>query len=106
MTFKSTRNSFIIAIGVIGLLYAFFGISLGWLALPGAIFLILLIYGSAIIQANFFVQAYCYAHRPEKEIALSFDDGPHREYTRQVLSTLAEYKAPATFFRGREKHPR
>lgn len=98
MTFKLTRNSFIIAICVIGLLHAFFGISLGWLALPGTIFLALLIYGSAIIQANFFAQAYCYAHRSEKEIALSFDDGPHHQYTPQVLSTLAQYKAPATFF--------
>jgi len=33
-----------------------------------------------------------------KEIALSFDDGPNREFTPRVLSTLAQYNAPATFF--------
>jgi peptidoglycan/xylan/chitin deacetylase (PgdA/CDA1 family) len=98
MTFKSTRIGFIIAISVIGLLHTFFGISLWWLILPGAVYLALIIYGSSIIQANFFAQAYCYANISEKEIALSFDDGPNREYTPQVLSTLAQYDALATFF--------
>ena len=98
MTFKSTRIGFIIAISIIGLLHTFFGISLWWLILPGAVYLALIIYGSSIIQANFFAQAYCYANISEKEIALSFDDGPNREYTPQVLSTLAQYDALATFF--------
>jgi len=98
MTFKSTRNSFLIAISVIGLLHAFFGLSLGWLVLPSTAYLALLIYGSAIIQSNFHAQAYCYADIAEKEIALSFDDGPNREYTPQVLSILAQHDASATFF--------
>ncbi|WP_333873590.1 polysaccharide deacetylase family protein [Methylobacter sp.] len=98
MTFKSTRNGFLIAISVIGLLHTFFGISLGWLLLPSTICLALIIYGSAVIQSNFHAQAYCYANVSEKEIALSFDDGPNREYTPQVLSTLAQFNAPATFF--------
>lgn len=33
-----------------------------------------------------------------KLVALTFDDGPHRTYTQQVLDTLAEYDAVATFF--------
>lgn len=98
MTFNSTRNSFIIAICVIGLLHTLFGISLWWLILPGAVYLALIIYGSVIIQSNFFAQAYCHATSLEKEIALSFDDGPNREYTPQVLSILAQYNASATFF--------
>jgi len=98
MTFKSARSSFIIAISIIGLLHIFLGISLWWLVLPGTIYLALIIYGSAIIQANFYAQTYCYANVSEKQIALSFDDGPNREYTLQVLSTLALYNAPATFF--------
>jgi len=98
MTFKSTRNSFIIASSVVGLLHLFFGISLGWLALPSAAFLLLIVHGSAIIRSNFHAQIYCHANISEKEIALSFDDGPNREYTPQVLSTLAQHNAPATFF--------
>ena len=98
MTFNLTRNSFIIAISVIGLLHMLFGISPGWLILSAAVYLAVIIYGSVIIQSNFFAQAYCYANSLEKEIALSFDDGPNQEYTPQVLSTLAQYNASATFF--------
>ncbi len=34
----------------------------------------------------------------EKQIALTFDDGPHPAYTREILSILAEYDIRATFF--------
>jgi peptidoglycan/xylan/chitin deacetylase (PgdA/CDA1 family) len=33
-----------------------------------------------------------------KEIALTFDDGPHPEYTLQLLEVLAEYQVTASFF--------
>ncbi|MGR9015136.1 MAG: polysaccharide deacetylase family protein [Gammaproteobacteria bacterium] len=98
MTFNSTRNGFLIAISVLGLLHTFFESSLWWLALPSAIYLALIIYGSASIQSNFHAPAICHADIAEKTIALSFDDGPNREYTPQVLSTLAQHHASATFF--------
>lgn len=66
--------------------------------MPSAVFLALIVYGSAIIQSNFHTKAYCHGHVSEKEIALSFDDGPNREYTPQILSTLAQHHASATFF--------
>lgn len=34
----------------------------------------------------------------EKKIALTFDDGPHKEYTPQILDVLDEYGIKATFF--------
>lgn len=34
----------------------------------------------------------------EKIVALTFDDGPHRKYTSQILDLLAKYHAKATFF--------
>ncbi|MDQ0903844.1 polysaccharide deacetylase family protein [Paenibacillus sp. V4I7] len=34
----------------------------------------------------------------EKVIALTFDDGPHPEYTAQILKLLKQYEARATFF--------
>ncbi len=34
----------------------------------------------------------------EKLIALTFDDGPHTEYTLEILDILEEYGAVATFF--------
>ncbi len=37
-------------------------------------------------------------HNSEKKIALTFDDGPHNEYTPQILDILDEYGIKATFF--------
>lgn len=34
----------------------------------------------------------------EKLIALSYDDGPHPAYTRQIVNILERYQAKATFF--------
>ncbi|MFZ2886282.1 MAG: bifunctional polysaccharide deacetylase/glycosyltransferase family 2 protein, partial [Minisyncoccia bacterium] len=36
--------------------------------------------------------------RFEKTIALTFDDGPHPEYTREVMALLKQENVPATFF--------
>ncbi|MEK5233755.1 polysaccharide deacetylase family protein [Lysinibacillus sp. FSL K6-0232] len=44
----------------------------------------------------------------DKIIALTFDDGPHPEYTAAVLDLLAKYDAKATFFmigKNAEKYP-
>lgn len=37
-------------------------------------------------------------NRPHKLVALTFDDGPHRVYTAQLLDGLKERSVPATFF--------
>jgi peptidoglycan/xylan/chitin deacetylase (PgdA/CDA1 family) len=36
--------------------------------------------------------------RGKRQIALTFDDGPHPEYTPKVLETLDRFRARATFF--------
>lgn len=44
----------------------------------------------------------------EKIVALTFDDGPHRKYTAEVLDLLGNYDAKATFFiigENAEKYP-
>jgi len=35
---------------------------------------------------------------PEKSVALTFDDGPHRKYTEQILALLRKYGMRACFF--------
>lgn len=34
----------------------------------------------------------------KKHVALTFDDGPHTEYTKKIVDTLTKYGASATFF--------
>ena len=80
------------------LLQQFIGISWWWLLVPVLSYKFLIIWGSANIRSNFYTKAHCSAETSEKVIAISFDDGPHPEYTPKVLAVLAEYQAPATFF--------
>ncbi len=98
MNFKTTSISFLISVCLVVLLNYFNQISLVWLLLPFVVYNALIIYGSASIQSDFFVKAICSAETNEKIIALTFDDGPHKEYTTQVLSALKEFEAKATFF--------
>lgn len=39
----------------------------------------------------------------KKQIAITFDDGPHPQYTPQILAILKKYNAKATFFLVGEK---
>lgn len=41
---------------------------------------------------------YHCSHTDEKVIALTFDDGPHPRYTREILALLDKYGIRATFF--------
>jgi len=74
-------------------------LSLSWLLLPLGAWLILTSIGSFHIRWNYFLKA---THRATEQgsrhIALTFDDGPHPEYTPQVLQLLKEHNMKATFF--------
>lgn len=96
--FKSTSILFLIAIAAIGLLHHTSGISLWWLLFPLIIYKGFIIFGSANIQSDFYTKAYCSSNTSEKEIAISFDDGPNAEFSPKIVSVLAEYNVPATFF--------
>ncbi len=46
---------------------------------------------------------YRHGNRKEKNIALTFDDGPHPLFTANILKILADYNIKATFFITGEK---
>jgi peptidoglycan/xylan/chitin deacetylase (PgdA/CDA1 family) len=98
MTFKNTSFLFLFAIIGIGLWHYFYGISLWWALIPVLLYKTAIIHGSANIRSNFYTKALCKGITTEKVIALTFDDGPHAEFTPQVLKVLEEYTATATFF--------
>ena len=43
-------------------------------------------------------KVYCRNVSKEKKIALTFDDGPHPRFTKEILDILDEYGVTATFF--------
>ena len=54
--------------------------------------------GVSFPQMQFFGESFCRAKTREKQVALTFDDGPDAENTPALLALLAERQARATFF--------
>jgi peptidoglycan-N-acetylglucosamine deacetylase len=67
----------------------------GWLLL---IYVSVIFCGSYFIQMRFFMRSICSAKTNEKQISLSFDDGPSGEKTIRILGILKENRVEAAFF--------
>jgi peptidoglycan/xylan/chitin deacetylase (PgdA/CDA1 family) len=57
-----------------------------------------LIYASADIRSGVYVKTISRIKTQEKQLAITFDDGPHAEITPQILDILKKYNIKATFF--------
>jgi peptidoglycan-N-acetylglucosamine deacetylase len=57
-----------------------------------------LFYGCYYVGSNFFIPIVCSLKTDKKVVALSFDDGPVADNTLEILQTLKENNAEATFF--------
>lgn len=81
-----------------------------WLYLSAPlIWLILTIIGSFHMRWNYHLYAlHSNPHIDKNEVAITFDDGPHPEFTPKILRLLSKYHAKATFFcigQNVEKNP-
>lgn len=68
------------------------------LLLPIALYAATLILGSTKIGLNFYFFSYNNSKTAEKEIAITFDDGPHPIVTTKLINVLEKHQAKATFF--------
>lgn len=74
-------------------------LSLWWYGLVVALWFISMALGSFSMSWNFYLNAFTGKKKlKQKKIAITFDDGPHPEYTLDVLKILERYQAKATFF--------
>jgi peptidoglycan/xylan/chitin deacetylase (PgdA/CDA1 family) len=55
-------------------------------------------YASYSISSGVYVKAYCRKRTTEKEVALTFDDGPDSVQTPRILDVLEKWKVEAAFF--------
>ena len=72
------------------------------------LFLALIVWGVSSIKSQMFLPSFNYNHNATGKIAISFDDGPHKENTVKLLKILEEYNAKANFFligKNIRKHP-
>ncbi|MEE4260550.1 MAG: polysaccharide deacetylase family protein [Bacteroidales bacterium] len=63
-----------------------------------AVYVLLIAIGAFSIRQNFYFTSLNSGNKSKKEIALTFDDGPHPKITPEVLNLLDDYAMKATFF--------
>tara|TARA_R110000787_G_scaffold183014_3_gene295031 strand:- start:19100 stop:19876 length:777 start_codon:yes stop_codon:yes gene_type:complete len=109
LTYKNVNRISIVLLLVFLLLKVVYSFSLLWINALILIWIILTAIGSFHIRWNYFLKA---KHKNEdvddNVISLTFDDGPHKEYTIKVLELLKKYNFKATFFligNKIEEHP-
>lgn len=99
LTFVSIKRFFLIALIVLLVGDWMYNIPAFYYWILMGIFLTLTVLGSFLIQWNFHFKSHnSNPNIVENQIALTFDDGPHPEYTPQVLQLLKQFNAKATFF--------
>lgn len=95
------RNTNIIFLSFLVILVAVdlrFPVSILFYLLIILLYSAILFYGSYYIGSNFYIKVLCSASTKDKLIAISFDDGPSKRYTPQILDILKEHNVSASFF--------
>lgn len=85
--------TFILLIG-----YQQVGLNLLWLLIPIILYIISLVFGSIFIGLNFYFKSLNKATTENKEIAITFDDGPNANITPKLLQLLDNENVKACFF--------
>jgi len=62
------------------------------------VYSLILFYGSYYVGSNFFMKVLCHANTSTKQIAISFDDGPVKTHTPEILQVLKQHNVAAVFF--------
>jgi peptidoglycan/xylan/chitin deacetylase (PgdA/CDA1 family) len=62
------------------------------------VYVSVLVYGSYFIQSDFFLRSLWKGSKERKAIAITFDDGPMKDFTPRLLDLLKSEKVPAAFF--------
>jgi peptidoglycan-N-acetylglucosamine deacetylase len=95
--FKPVRNATFGVVLALGAIH--FAVPLHWVfyAVPIFFFVSFVAIGSSVLSLNVFVPALTSPTVSDRQIAITFDDGPTPS-TLEVLAVLKKYRAKATFF--------
>lgn len=95
-----TINALFLVIFSLLVVYGFFGdVSVWFYVLFVLIWILITILGSFQIKLNYHLQSLNHNYSQTKnQVSITFDDGPHPEFTPKVLELLQKYHAVGTFF--------
>lgn len=92
---------------LLGILAFVFSFSFWYLLIPFAAYVLFLVDGAIHIQRNFYFKSEN-SLSDKNAVLLTFDDGPHPDFTPQILDLLDQYNRKALFFligKNAEKYP-
>jgi len=98
LNFRNTNIFFSILLVVLIGIHMKYGLSFYIYPLLLILYSLVVFYGCYYIGSNFFIKIICSANTDQKEIAISFDDGPVSNYTTEILQLLKQDNIKATFF--------
>ena len=98
LNFRNTNILFSILLGVLIGIQLKYGLPFYIYPLLVIVYSLVVFYGCYYIGSNFFIKIICSANTDQREIAISFDDGPASNYTTEILQLLKKDNIKATFF--------
>ena len=98
LNFRNTNIFFSILLVVLIGIHMKYGLPFYIYPLLLILYSLVVFYGCYYIGSNFFIKIICSANTDQKEIAVSFDDGPAANYTTEILQLLKQDNIKATFF--------
>ena len=98
LNFRNTNIFFSILLIVLIGVHIKYGLPVYIYPLLFIVYSLILFYGCYYVGSNFFIKIICSATTDQKEIAISFDDGPSSNYTTEILQLLKRDNIKATFF--------
>lgn len=98
LNFRNTNIFFILLLTVLVGIHIKSGLPVYVFCLLPFAYSLIVFWGCYYVGSNFFIKIICKADTDEKEIAISFDDGPAANYTTGILQVLKNENVKATFF--------
>jgi len=98
LNFKNTTIFFALLTAILIGVHIRYGLPIYVYAIVFIMYSLIVFYGCYYVGSNFFIPIICSAKTNKKEIAISFDDGPAKNYTPAILQVLQQNNIKATFF--------
>ena len=98
LNFRNTNIFFRILLMILIGIHMKYGLPFYIYPLLFIVYSLIVFYGCYYIGSNFFIKVLCSGDTDQKEIAISFDDGPASGYTTEILQVLKQDNIKATFF--------
>jgi peptidoglycan/xylan/chitin deacetylase (PgdA/CDA1 family) len=98
LNLRNTNIFFIALLAILTGVHVKYGLPIYIYCLLLIAYSLIVFWGCYHVGSNFFIKIVCKAKTDKKEIAISFDDGPSENYSKEILAILKSEQVKATFF--------